>query len=59
MQRLARDHGVPSRLIGTVTEAASGFVMHTKSAGMKVGLNSMKALFFDTIPNIMDAGGRE
>ncbi|MCH7563193.1 MAG: phosphoribosylformylglycinamidine synthase subunit PurL [Gemmatimonadetes bacterium] len=59
MQRLARDHGVPSRLIGTVTEAASGFVMHTKSAGMKVDLNSMKALFFDTIPNIMDAGGRE
>ena len=59
LQQLARDHGVPSRVIGTVTEAASGFVMHAKSADMKVDLNSMKALFFDTISNIMDAGGRE
>ncbi len=59
LQQLARDHGVPSRVIGTVTEAASGFVVHAKSADMKVDLNSMKALFFDTIPNIMDAARRE
>ncbi len=59
LQQLARDHGVPSRVIGTVTEAASGFVMHTKKADMKVDLTSMKALFFDTIPTIMDAGGRD
>ncbi len=59
LQQLARDHGVPSRVIGTVTEAASGFVMHTKSADMKIDVNSMKALFFDTIPDIMDASSRE
>ncbi len=59
LQQLARDHGVPSRMIGTVTEAASGFVMNAKGADMNVDLDSMKALFFDTIPNIMDAGGRE
>lgn len=59
LQQLARDHGVPSRVIGTVTEAASGFVMHAKNADMDVDLDSMKALFFGTIPNIMDAGGRE
>ncbi|GMR14069.1 MAG: phosphoribosylformylglycinamidine synthase subunit PurL [Gemmatimonadota bacterium] len=59
LQQLARDHGVPSRVIGTVTEAGSGFVIHTKSTNMKVDLNSMKALFFDTIPNIMNAGGHD
>ena len=57
--RLARDHGVPSRVIGTVTEAGSGFTVRTKDENVEVDLSTIEALFFETIPGIMDADGRE
>ncbi len=57
--RLARDHGVPSRVIGTVTEAGSGFRVRTKDENVEVDLSTIEALFFETIPGIMDADGRE
>ena len=55
VEQLARDHGVPSRVIGTVTEATSGFHIHTKGADVDIDLDAMAALFFGAIPSIMDA----
>jgi phosphoribosylformylglycinamidine synthase len=53
--RLAEDHGVPARRIGSVTAAGSGFRIRLAEATVDANLGEMRQDFFGAISGIMDA----
>ena len=53
--KIADDHGVPCREIGRVTEAEDGFEVTGAGAEISVPVETVKALYLDTIPQIMEA----
>ncbi|MDX1566848.1 MAG: AIR synthase-related protein, partial [Longimicrobiales bacterium] len=52
--RLAKQHGIPCRRIGTVTAEGTPFRIRTPGGEIRCEAPAMEEAYFDTIPRIMD-----
>ncbi len=51
----AAAHGVPARIIGTVTEAAAGFTITTAQQTLSSSVSALAAAYHEAIPSLMRA----
>jgi len=57
--RIAAEHDVPARSIGTVTRATDGFSVTVRSGTISTSMSEVADVYFGAIPRIMDAPSSE